>query len=46
MWINANWICDYANSPFYEGAIGPHKSERAAVWLDTDPHRRPSFHQR
>jgi glutamate--cysteine ligase len=29
----------FANSPFYEGKLTGHKSERARVWLDVDPDR-------
>jgi glutamate--cysteine ligase len=29
----------FANSPFYEGRIGQHLDERAAVWLGMDPDR-------
>jgi glutamate--cysteine ligase len=29
----------FANSPFYEGAEGAHRCERAAVWLGMDPDR-------
>ena len=29
----------FANSPFVEGRIGSHCSERAQVWLDVDPDR-------
>ena len=29
----------FANSPFFEGKVGPNQCERAAVWLGMDPDR-------